>query len=203
MNKDIELEIKHIQSTQNIRLLQEGKLKRCCDIIQIYFSSAYDIYFHLYGIMMFEIFFYLYYIVRIEKKNVIQLIQSFAHYTMHVLNAQIDLSNLKEYIFKIATQNPICNSLLSNFENKEDADTIENCIHYIYCLNLLLIVLTICHYCIYRSVKKIGKSLLKTLFFMLFCGVFEYLFFICIIMNYKIISKEESLCYFLNEIKSS
>lgn len=165
-----------------------------------YFSMLYDIYFHLYGLMMFEIFFYLYYIVKIEKSKVIRMIEEFSEYSMNIISSKIDLTDLNKYIQQLAS-NPLCTSLLTNFETIQNSNIMQSCFNFIYFLNIFLVILTTFHICIYRSYKKLGKAFIKTIFFLTFCAIFEYIFFISIVMNYKILSKEESLCYFLNTIK--
>lgn len=188
------------------RKTRSSRIKKICNALNIYINNnyfiIYDAYFHLYGIMMFEIFFYLYFVIRIEKDKVLYLIKAFANYLMTLLRSKMNIPQINRLINTIAND-PVCDSLTNNFETVQNADVIQSCFHYIYFLNIILFALTVVHYFIYRSFKKILKSFGYAVLFIVFCAIFEYFFFIFIVMNFKIISKEETTCYFLEEIKKS
>jgi hypothetical protein len=195
LSNDIEM-VEILSSPINFTTSVNNKLYT---FITDYFNML-DIYLHLYGIMMFEIFFYLYYIVQIEKSKVINMIEEFADYSMNLIRSKIELSSLNTYIIELA-DNPICKSLTTKYQTIQNSKIIQACFNFIYFLNIFLVLLTTFHICIYRSPRKLCKSFIKTVFFLILCGIFEYFFFISIVMNYKILSTDESLCYFLNKIK--
>ena len=161
-------------STHHTELkLFDRKFNACKKHIRDNFCIVYGAYFHLYGIMMFEIFFYLYFVIRIEKDKVLYLIKAFANYLMTLLRSKMNIPQINRLINTIAND-PVCDSLTNNFETVQNADVIQSCFHYIYFLNIILFALTVVHYFIYRSFKKILKSFGAAVIFIAFCAIFEY-----------------------------
>ena len=147
--------------------------------------------FHIYILVTFEILFYFYYIVKIEKKEILDIILSFASQ----IHNFIDISSKEKQEIISRSQN-VCNSINSNYYDKTNNDLFKTAMNIVLISTAIMFILFIVHIYMFKNIKRLLKIIFSSLFFLVIVGCFEYLFFKNIVLNYRIIDNNIAICYF-------
>jgi hypothetical protein len=147
--------------------------------------------FHIYILVLFEILFYFYYIVMIEKKEILDIILSFASQ----IHNFIDISN-KEKQEIIARSQHICDSINKNYYDKTNNELFEVAMNVILVSTAIVFVLFMIHIYLFKNIKRLLKIIGSSVFFLVIVVCFEYLFFKNIVLKYRIIDNNIAICYF-------
>lgn len=165
-----------------------GKLKNW---LILYFKNIYDNFVHIYLIIVFEILFYFNYIVLIEKKEILKILDKFSTYINYILlNLNIIISD--NYISNLRL---VCNELNIHLTSKNNYDLKIKAYRIIWILSIIYICFTILHLLIYKSFIKLVKNTFKSIIFILFIGLFEIYFFTNIIVHYVSMTNNQAMCY--------
>lgn len=165
-----------------------GKLKNW---LILYFKNIYDNFVHIYLIIVFEILFYFNYIVLIEKKEILKILDKFSTYINYILlNLNIIISD--NYISNLRL---VCNELNIHLTSKNNYDLKIKAYRIIWILSIIYISFTILHLLIYKSFIKLVKNTFKSIIFILFIGLFEIYFFTNIIVHYVSMTNNQAMCY--------
>ena len=203
-NTDIKLEIENvfvdIEEKKGYYKVELSPTSYLCNYKNV-FHAVYEIMFHLYILMLFEILFYICFITKVEKEEIIKLIIEFSHYIRKSIQDNVEHVVIYNYLQYIRSNSmPFCDGIKDNYQSKKNISLRDTCFLFIYINTIIFFTMNVLHYCIYRSFRKIMSTFFKIVIFLVFCGCFEYLFFVMIISKYKIITKEESLCIFLSNV---
>lgn len=147
--------------------------------------------FHIYILVTFEILFYFYYIVKIEKKEILDIILSFASQ----IHNFIDISSKEKQEIISRSQN-VCNSINSNYYDKTNNDLFKTAMNIVLISTAIMFILFMVHIYMFKNIKRLLKIIFSSLFFLVIVGCFEYLFFKNIVLNYRIIDNNIAICYF-------
>lgn len=147
--------------------------------------------FHIYILVTFEILFYFYYIVKIEKKEILDIILSFASQ----IHNFIDISS-KEKQEIITRSKNICDNINNNYYDKTNNELFETAMNIILISTAIMFILFMVHIYMFKNVKRLLKIIFSSLFFLVIVGCFEYLFFKNIVLDYRIIDNNVAICYF-------
>lgn len=147
--------------------------------------------FHIYMLVTFEILFYFYYIVKIEKKEILDIILSFASQ----INNFIDITNKEKQIIITKSKN-ICDNINNNYYDKTNNELFETAMNIILISTAIMFILFMVHIYMFKNVKRLLKIIFSSLFFLVIVGCFEYLFFKNIVLDYRIIDNNIAICYF-------
>lgn len=202
-NRDIKFEIENVFVDIQRKTDYKNNKNKSSYLINYknIFHTIYEIIFHLYILILFEILFYIFFIIKVEKKEIIKLIVEFSNYIKQNIQNNVDYIVINNYFQYIRSESMIfCNSITNDYKSKKNIELRELCFIFIYVNTTIFFFMNICHYCLYKSLSKIAFTFTKIIMFLIFCGCFEYLFFILIISKYKIITKEESLCILLSNM---
>ena len=159
-----------------------------------------EIYFHVYCIATFEVIFFFHYIVGIEKDQMKMLINSFARNINKIIkHNDIDLSN----DYNAETAGDVCDKIDNRFTITENYELEVYAYNAISCFTGLLGIILLIHLYLYKSIKKLRHIFCKTMVLLGIIGVFEYIFFTNIILNYKIIDRNLAFCVFVSKINQN
>lgn len=147
--------------------------------------------FHIYMLVTFEILFYFYYIVKIEKKEILDIILSFASQ----INNFIDITNKEKQIIITKSKN-ICDNINNNYYDKTNNELFETAMNIILISTAIMFILFMVHIYMFKNMKRLFKIIFSSLFFLVIVGCFEYLFFKNIVLDYRIIDNNIAICYF-------
>lgn len=166
-----------------------------------------SVFFHISIMISFEIFFYFNYIIFIEKNEFIKKINQ---YFSELYNVNID-ENEKlaiDTFFASDSFQEFYNELYIKYKNSENEQKkIINNLILNSCLiglafYIIFIIVFICSFIKRKKIKWFWISFENILMFM-FLGLFEYLFFTQIIMNYNPLSDDEIKYYIVNNTYNS
>lgn len=174
-----------------ISICQRNIYQKIKDWLKLYFKYIYENFVHIYLIITFEILFYFNYIVLIEKKEVLKILDRFSTYINNILfNLNIIISD--NYISNLRL---VCNELNTNLTSKNNYDLKIKAYRIIWILSIIYICFTILHLLIYKSFIKLVKNTFKSVIFILFIGLFEIYFFTNIIIHYVSMTNNQAMCY--------
>lgn len=161
-----------------------------------HYDFLYEKFFHIYFIIIFEILFYFNYIVKIEEVEVKRILSNFASYInrMGIKWSIIVPSSEKQRI------RVFCDGIQKDLTSKSNVELQNQAYSILWALGIVWIFLTILHFTVYRSFKKIGVNILKSIFFISLIGIFEYYFFTTIVVHYATIGNEEATCYLFEDV---
>ena len=153
--------------------------------------------YHIYMLITFEIMFYFYYVVKIEKKEFVNMISSFA--------SQVNKSFNSSYYEKnkiMANFSDICNNIDSDFLEKINYELFIKSLGFLLILTIIVFIVSILYVymqseSIYTSIIKLTKIIVKCLLYLLTVGCFEFWFFKNIVLKYHIINNNEAICDFI------
>lgn len=191
----IEIDTDNLYNPNDIDTSNLDKFK---SFVYSHYDFLYEKFFHIYFIIIFEIMFYFNYIVNIEKVEIKRVLSNFASY----INA---LGFEWNTIIPTAEKNRIhllCGGIKNNLVSKDNARLENKSYNILWGLAIVWLIMTILHFIIYKSFKKIGINIIKSIFFIGLIGLFEYFFFTTIVVHYATITNEEATCDLFEDILS-
>ena len=179
------------EENKNISILRE---KNRLSYFKYYIYNNYESFlinmFHIYILITFEILFYFYYIVKIERKEIIDVLNSFTNQFKQYILLPPQQKNIL-----IQKSNDICNVINKDYYNRINHELFINSLNIIIIGTTIILILFGIYLYLFRNIKKTFKIIFSSLFFIAIVGIFEYLFFKNIVLNYHIIDNNEAICY--------
>ena len=161
-----------------------------------HYDFLYEKFFHIYFIIIFEILFYFNYIVKIEEVEVKRILSNFARYINRMgIDWRIIVPSSEKQRIGV-----FCDGIEKDLTSKSNVELQNQAYSILWSLGIVWIFLTILHFTIYKSFKKIGINILKSIFFISLIGIFEYYFFTTIVVHYATIGNEEATCYLFEDV---
>jgi hypothetical protein len=171
---------------------------RLKNFIYCHYDFLYEKFFHIYFIIIFEILFYFNYIVDIEKIEIKRVLANFAGYINALgLEWNAIIPNAEKQRIHL-----LCEGIKNDLVSKDNVELENKAYNILWSLGIVWITLTIIHFIVYKSFKKIGINILKSIFFIALIGLFEYFFFTNIVVHYATITNEEATCDLFEDIIS-
>lgn len=146
-------------------------------------------YTHFLMFVIFEMLFYFHYIVPYEKKLMYQMIKEEEENVIKFLNIDITQYYNSDYYDRI------CTNLVDNRTDKNNAQIYDNALYMIFGLLIILLVLIMIETSMFTQKSTFPKELVKSIFLMIFIGLFDFVFFNFFILKYKVIDTAELMCY--------
>lgn len=179
------------EENKNISILRE---KNRLNYFKYYIYNNYESFlinmFHIYILITFEILFYFYYIVKIERKEIIDVLNSFTNQFKQYILLPPQQKNIL-----IQKSNDICNVINKDYYNRINHELFINSLNIIIIGTTIILILFGIYLYLFRNIKRTFKLIFSSLFFIAIVGIFEYLFFKNIVLNYHIIDNNEAICY--------
>lgn len=161
------------------------------DNFRYFFYVTYDCFFHVYVIILFEIIFYIEYVVKIERGQIIELLNEFGKYLKDEL-VRYEQRFSVPVAYGLMDVYPLCHHL-DKYQTIDNSVVILNAYKIIYILSIMCASLTVIFICVF-GLRNYGKLIIQTSVFASCLILFEYIFFFEIIQKYKVITNEEALC---------
>ena len=108
--------------------------------------------FHIYILVTFEILFYIFYIVKIEKKKLLDIILSFASQIHNFINI-----SSKESQEIITTSKNICDNINNNYYDKTNNELFETAMNIVLISTAIMFILFMVHIYMFKNVKNFLK----------------------------------------------
>lgn len=145
-------------------------------------------YTHFLLFVIFEILFYFNYIAPYEERLVYQMLKSVLDDLIKKIfpNAPID-GPCDHYSY-------VCDNFVNGSTNKHNTIIYQHALYLIYGLSGFLILLIIIETNIFLKKSEFPKEFMKSIYLMIYVGIFDYLLFNFFILEYKIIDPPTLMC---------
>lgn len=145
-------------------------------------------YTHFLMFIIFEILFYFNYVVEYEQKLIYTMLKSTISDALSYGDTMQIPQNYCNYYSKT------CVNLVDGRTNSKNVEIYNNALYLIYGMSGFLIILIVIETNKFSVRSTFPKEFVKSIFLMIFVGVFDYLFFNYFILKYKIIDTPKLMC---------
>lgn len=169
---------------------EEQMIETCLEKIRKNYNKCFGNFLHIYFIIVFEILFYFNYVVKVEKQQIENVLDSFLN----------DINEYLIYIDSNAIADELCDDFDSQFTSQNNSDLEKTAYDIIWGLTTFLSTIMVMHFIVVKDVKLFMYTLLESVSFIVVISIFEYLFFTKIVLKYKVMNTEQAMCYLYDKL---
>lgn len=168
---------------------------------KFFFEILLHIFIHISMLSYLETLFYFFYITKIEKKALLDQMKSLSRIGFNYVNNE-NIINLffnnyhDQYIDSFYNSIYLDAKNQNNYNQKINEELFEKSLIFSIILSSISIFYYFCFQLYFKEKKFIYKLLVKHVFMIFFIGLYEYWFFLNIVINYRFLTSQE-LSYYI------